>query len=694
MSKKIHDHRPEVHGSSYPLGSTVYDEGVNFSIFCKNGSSVTLLFFDHVDAVEPSRVVELDSATNRSYHYWHTFVQGAKAGQLYGYRINGPFDPVNGHRYDPDKILLDPYSKAVAIPAAFDRGAFSPPGKPTIPSMKSVVVDLASYDWEGDTPIRRPFSRTVIYEMHVGGFTKDESSQVAAPDAGTYRGLIQKIPYLVELGITAVELLPVFQFDERDAPTGLSNYWGYSPISFFAPHQGYSSSPDPIKVFDQFRDMVKALHAAGIEVILDVVYNHTSEGGNGGPTYSLKGIDNAVYYLLGGDGSYLNFSGCGNTLNANQSVVRRMIIDSLHFWVEEMHVDGFRFDLASILSRDETGQSIANPPVLWDIESDPIMSGIKLIAEAWDAAGLYQVGSFVGDSWKEWNGKFRDDVRRFLRGDNETLSNMVTRFVGSPDIFGGSAREPEKSINFVTCHDGFTLKDLVSYNVKHNELNGEDNRDGANENWSWNCGVEGHSDDPGIQRLRNQQIKNFHTLTMLSIGAPMISMGDEVCRTQSGNNNSYCQDNKLSWFDWNLKQAHEDVFRFVQLLIDGRLRRDTSHFRFSLTLNQLLSSAKIVWHGVKIGQPDWSASSHSIAFTIRSLREKMEYHFMINAFSESLRFQLPIPISGKLWERWIDTSLDSPDDICHWHHAYPIKENEYDVNAYSIVVLINFLDNE
>ena len=688
MSKKEPHHTPEVYGSSYPLGPTIYCEGVNFSIFCKNGSSVSLLFFNGIDDVEPSRVIELNSVNNRSYHYWHIFVQGVKNGQLYGYRINGPFDPAKGHRYDPDKILLDPYSNAVAIPASYDRDAFSRPGKAALPSMKSVVVDLSSYDWEGDIPVRRPFSQTVIYEMHVGGFTKDESSQVSAPLRGTYLGLIQKIPYLVKLGITAVELLPVFQFDRQEAPKGQVNYWGYNPVSFFSLHQGYSSSPDPIKVFDEFRDMVKALHTAGIEVILDVVYNHTAEGAEG-PTFCFRGIDNAVYYLLDGNGNgYLNFSGCGNTLNGNQSVVRRMIIDSLHFWVKEMHVDGFRFDLASILSRDETGHPIANPPVLWDIESDPFLSGIKLIAEAWDAAGLYQVGSFIGDSWKEWNGIFRDEVRRFLRGDEGALSKMVTRFVGSPDVFGESAREPEQSINFVTCHDGFTLNDLVSYSSKHNEQNGEHNRDGTNENYSWNCGVEGNSNDPLIRQLRKRQIKNFHALNLLSIGAPMILMGDEVCRTQYGNNNAYCQDNKLSWFNWNLEQEHAAIFRFVQLLIDGRLRRDTAHFHFNLSLSQLLSKAKIAWHGVRLDQPDWSPFSHSIAFTIRSLEEKMEYHFIINAFRESLRFQLPAAYTGKPWKRWIDTFLESPDDICGWHHARAIEEKEYNVNAYSIVVFI------
>jgi glycogen operon protein len=422
-----------------------------------------------------------------------------------------------------------------------------------------------------------------------------------------------------------------------------------------------------------------------------VVYNHTAEVGSEGPTYCFRGIDNPVYYLLDNGNGYYNFSGCGNTLNANQSIVRRMIIDSLHFWVQEMHVDGFRFDLASILSRDETGQPIANPPVLWDIESDPVLAGIKLIAEAWDAAGLYQVGSFIGDSWKEWNGIFRDDVRRFLRGDEGALSNMATRFVGSPDVFGDSAREPEQSINFVTCHDGFTLNDLVSYNGKHNEQNGENNRDGSNDNNSWNCGMEGDSDDPSILQLRKKQIRNFHTLNLLSIGAPMIGMGDEVCRTQSGNNNAYCQDNKLSWFNWDLTREQAAMFRFVQLLIHGRLRRDTAHHQFNLSLNELLSKAKIVWHGVKVNQPDWAHYSHSIAFSIRSLQEKMEYHFIINAYREPLRFQLPVTTSGKPWQRWIDTSRESPDDISFWRQAPSVEEKEYDVDAHSIVVLISFM---
>ena len=435
--------------------------------------------------------------------------------------------------------------------------------------MKSVVTDPQAYDWEGDLPLKRPWSRTIIYEMHVRGFTAHPSSGLADSKRGTYAGLVQKIPYLQQLGITAVELLPVFQFDPQDAPQGRTNYWGYSPVSFFAPHQAYSSRQEPLGAVDEFRDMVKALHRAGIEVILDVVFNHTAEDGHDGPTQCFRGLDNATYYLLEEDRSqYPNFTGTGNTLNANHPVVRRMIVDSLRYWVEEMHVDGFRFDLASILARDSSGAVMPNPPVLWDIESDPALAGTKMIAEAWDAAGLYQVGNFVGDSWKEWNDRFRDDIRDFFRGVNDSVGRAADRLLGSPSIYGRKERELEESINFVACHDGFTLNDVVSYDHKHNEENGEDNRDGSAENRSWNCGLEGPTDDPVIERLRNRQVKNFLTALMLSGGVPMFVMGDEVRRSQRGNNNPYCQDNETSWFDWNLLCKHADVLRFVRLLIE------------------------------------------------------------------------------------------------------------------------------
>jgi isoamylase len=490
--------------------------------------------------------------------------------------------------------------------------------------------------------------------------------------------------------VTAVELMPVFQFDAQDSPPGLVNYWGYAPVSFFVPHQAYSSRQDPLGPLGEFRDMVKALHRAGIEVILDVVFNHTAEGDHDGPTLSLRGLDNSTYYIFDKDRAcYADYSGTGNTLNANHPIVRRMIVDSLRYWVEEMHVDGFRFDLAAILGRDESGQVLPNPPVLWDIESDPVLAGTKLIAEAWDAAGLYQVGSFIGDSWKEWNGRFRDDVRSFFRGENGSVGRFADRLLGSPAIYAHKEREVEQSINYVTCHDGFTLNDLVSYNQKHNEANGEDNRDGANDNRSWNCGVEGPTEDAAVEKLRNRQLKNFFAVTMISAGMPMILMGDEARRTQGGNNNAYCQDNETSWFDWTLLAKHADVHRFVAQLSARRILRDPDHEGQRVCLNHLVRDLNLSWHGVKLNQPDWSESSHSIALTFEIRREKIVVHVIFNAYWEALDFELPRvhKTSEKPWRRWIDTALDSPRDIVPWETAESVPGYSYRAEARSVIVL-------
>ncbi|HEY5512188.1 MAG TPA: alpha-amylase family glycosyl hydrolase, partial [Geomonas sp.] len=494
---------------------------------------------------------------------------------------------------------------------------------------------------------------------------------------------------LQDLGVTAVELLPIFQFDPHDAPFGLRNYWGYSPISFFAPHAAYSSRKDPLGPLNEFRDMVKALHRAGIEVILDVVFNHTSEGDPKGPTFCYRGFANDVYYSLDQDGTYIDHSGCGNTINANHHVVRRLIIDSIHYWVKEMHVDGFRFDLASILSRDGQGRPLKNPPIIWDIESDPALAGIKLIAEAWDAGGLYQVGSFIGDSWKEWNGEFRDDVRSFLKGDNGAISRFSARVLASPDIYGHQEREPEQSINFVTCHDGFTLNDLVSYDYKHNEANGELNRDGSEINVSWNCGVEGPTDDRAVEALRNRQVKNFLAVTLLALGTPMLLMGDEARRTQRGNNNAYCQDNEIGWFNWELLERHADIHRFTRLLIAARLMHGDTAVE-ELTLNQLLGQARLEWHGVRLGTPDWSNESHSIALTAWSVTQRVVFHYMVNAYWKPLVFSLPPPekLPGGVWHRWIDTSQASPEDIVPWHAMPNITGKKYRLPGRSLVVLI------
>jgi isoamylase len=683
-------------GRSFPLGATVYPDGVNFSVFSRDAAAIELLLFDRVDDPKPSRIIPLDPRKNRTYHYRHLFVPSLKPGQIYGYRASGPGDPQKSFRFDPEKVLLDPYGRALAVPENYSRLAGTQRGDNSAKAMKSVVVDTGTYDWEGDQPLHRPFAKTVIYEMHVRGFTRHPNSGVKKERRGTYAGLIEKIPYLKELGITAVELLPVFQFDPQDSSPGMINYWGYSPVSFFAPHQGYSSRKNPLEVLDEFRDMVKALHRAGIEVILDVVYNHTAEGDDRGPIFCFKGLQNDIYYLLEKEGAtYANYTGCGNTLNANQSIARRLIVDSLRYWVREMHVDGFRFDLASILSRDETGHPSKNPPVLWDIESDPVLAGTKLIAEAWDAAGLYQVGSFIGDSWREWNGKFRDDVRGFLKGDNGTVSRMATRLLGSPDLYSWKEREPEQSINFVTCHDGFTLNDLVSYNHKHNEANGEENRDGSNDNLSWNCGAEGPTDDRDIERLRNRQVKNFHAINLLSVGAPMLLMGDEVRRTQRGNNNAYCQDNEINWFDWSLLDKHPDVCRFVKQLLFFRLRRDAAEEE-GLSLNELLRRGQVQWHGVKLNQPDWGDHSHSLACTVRSIKGRFLIHLMFNPYWEALEFELPpageSPASG--WHRWIDTALDSPDDIGEGARSPALTGAAYPVQPRSVVVLFAELLNK
>ncbi len=556
--------------------------------------------------------------------------------------------------------------------------------------MKSVLADPRAYDWEGDVPLNRPWARTIIYEMHVRGFTAHPSSGLSESKRGTYAGLIEKIPYLQQLGITAVELLPVFQFDPQDAPRGRTNYWGYSPVSFFAPHQPYSSRQDPLAALDEFRDMVKALHRAGIEVILDVVFNHTAEGGHDGPTQCFRGLDNPTYYLLCEDSSrYANFTGTGNTLNANHPVTRRMIVDSLRYWVTEMHVDGFRFDLASILARDSSGAVMANPPVLWDIESDPALAGTKMIAEAWDAAGLYQVGSFVGDSWKEWNDRFRDDTRDFFRGSHDSVRRMADRLLGSPSIYGKRGREAEESINFVACHDGFTLNDVTAYNYKHNEENGEDNRDGHEENRSWNCGLEGPTDNPEIEKLRNRQVKNFFTATMISVGVPMFVMGDEARRSQRGNNNAYCQDNDASWFDWTLVSKHADVQRFVKLLIERRVIRDVEHEFRRTSLTQVLRELRCAWHGVTLNQPDWSPSSRSFAISGESKNEALFAHIIFNAYWEPLDFELPVLGDGsRNWWRWIDTALDPPHEICEWNREVRIPDSTYRVGARSVVVLI------
>jgi glycogen operon protein len=550
-------------------------------------------------------------------------------------------------------------------------------------------MDPRQYDWEGDTPLQRSIADTVIYELHVGGFTRSPSSGVGPARRGTYAGLIDKIPYLHDLGVTTVELLPIQQFDEQTIPPPRKDYWGYNPIAFFAPHRGYSSRRDPLGPVDEFRDLVKALHRAGIEVILDVVFNHTAEGDQRGPMLSFRGLENRAYYLLEENQAYYsNYSGCGNTINGNHSIVRRLIMECLHYWVQVMHVDGFRFDLASVLARDENGQPLPNPPILWEIESDPILAGTKIIAEAWDAAGLYQVGTFIGDRWAEWNGQYRDDLRRFLRGDEGQVKRLAARLLGSPDLFSHPQREPHRSINFVTCHDGFTLNDLVSYNHKHNEANGEDNRDGTDANYSWNCGACGPTDDAAVEALRTRQIKNFLTVLFLSQGTPMFVMGDEGRRTQHGNNNAYCQDNDVSWFDWLRLRRNADLLRFVQGLI-------RFHRRFALfqsdrfwTATEEIDGPQIRWHGIRCYQPDWGTNSHSLAFEVDYPACGEHLYVILNAYWEPLSFELPPLAVGECWYRVVDTALPSPEDLADAGAEPAHRQGCYRSEARSTVVLL------
>jgi glycogen operon protein len=655
-------------GVSAPLGATVRPDGVNFSIFSRNATRLELLLFDDGQAPEPAQIVDLDPAVHRTHDYWHVFVPGLRAGQVYAYRAHGPFVPERGWRFDHQKVLIDPYGLAVTVPASYNRDAAREPGGNAASAMKSVVADPNCYDWEGDRPLRRPLAESVMYELHVRGFTRHESSGVHWTRRGTYAGLIDKIPYLQALGITAVQLLPVFQFDPCDAAAGRVNYWGYQPVSFFAPHDAYSSQRTPLGVLDEFRDMVKALHRAGLEVILDVIFNHTTEGGPDGPTLCFRGLGNDIYYGLGTDGwSGADAARGGNTLNVHHPIVRRLIQDSLRYWVTDMHVDGFRVDVASLPSRDEADRRLPTPRGLREIESDPALAGTKLISG--------------------WNGRFRDDVRKFVRGDDHSVAALATCLLGSPAPCSHE-RETEP-INFVTCHDGFTLNDLVSYNHKHNEDNGEGNGDGAADNLSWNCGVEGPSDDPAVETLRNRQAKNLLALELLAVGTPMLLMGDEVRRTQRGNNNPYCQDNEISWFDWTGRARHWDVFRFVSTLNAIRLRRDLGAGGRPLSLHQLLRGARVSWHGIELERPDWSARSRALAFTLRSRHARVLFHAMFNTGCQPLEFQLPPlrPRSEFAWRRCLDTALAPPDDIQPWTEAPAVGDQRYLVQPRSVVLL-------
>jgi isoamylase len=673
-------------GLSYPVGAAVTAGGINFCVYSRNATGITLALFDHADDTAPAQSIRLDPEANRTYHYWHVFVAGLRAGQLYGYYADGPDLPDQGLVFDRLKLLIDPYALSVALPTRYSRADAARPGDNTATAAKSVAVDLNAYDWEGDQTLKRDFDDSIIYEMHVRGFTAHPNSGVTAAKRGTYAGLIDKIPYLKDLGVTTVELMPVQQFDAQDAADGLTNYWGYQPVALFAPHSPYSSRRDPLGPVEEFRDLVKALHRAGIEVILDVVFNHTAEGGPGGPIMSLRGLDNLTYYLVDPTAldRYDDYTGTGNTVNANETIVRRLIMDCLRHWVHHLHVDGFRFDLAAVLSRGEDGVPLTDPPILWDIETDPVLAGTKIIAEAWDATGLYQVTTFVGDRWAVWNGSYRDNVRRFIKGDSGQVRAFADSLMGSALLFRHPDRDPTRSINFVTAHDGFTLNDLVSYDTKHNLANGEDNRDGDGSNDSWNCGVEGPTDDPTVDELRVHQIKNFLIALFVSQGRPMMLMGDEVRRTQHGNNNAYCHDNQTSWYDWDLATREAGLLRFVRESLNVR----KSSFLFT---DQHFwgepGSAIVTWHGVDLGRPDFSDDSHTLALELSHPGGAEHLHIIFNAYWEALDFTLPDLPAGQRWHRLIDTALASPEDLSDPPRPLTQGQNQYTVSPRSTVIL-------
>ena len=684
-------------GRTHPLGATPKEEGVNFAIFSEHATSVELLLFENPTDPEPIQVIHLDPKTNKTFHFWHVLVKGLKPGAGYAYRVDGPQDLHGaGHRFNKNKVLLDPYAKCNSnvlwnrIDAVGDEDNLTT-------SMRSIVMDLADYDWENDKPIRRPMDETIVYEMHVRGFTKSPSSNCKYP--GTYSGVIEKIPYLKELGITAVELLPVFDFDEKEVlrevdGKELTNYWGYDPHSFFAPEASYCYNPAEKSPITEFRDLVKALHKAGIEVILDVVLNHTSEGNHKGPTINFRGIGNSIYYhLVPFDKQYyMDYSGCGNTFNCNHPIADKLILECLEFWVEEMHVDGFRFDEGSILSRGLDGKPMDNQSVIWHMETSDVLAETKLIAEVWDAGGLYQVGSYSGYRSAEWNGIFRDNIRNFVKGKPGIVGAVASRVAGSADLYETTDRLPVNSINFITCHDGFTLNDLVSYNHKHNEANGENNQDGIDNNISWNCGVEGETNDPEVEGLRKRQIKNFATILLLSQGVPMILSGDEVRRTRKGNNNGYCQDNELNWFDWNLVEKNADILRFFQQAI--ALRK--CHCHPSLGRRRFFKGevnerglADISWHGCKLYSPGWDdPNGRTLAYTIGGFKGAADIHVMFNMYWNNLEFEIPA-IESRKWYRVVDTALPSPEDILESGQEQLIEDKTYLVEGRSIVVLIS-----
>ncbi|MEW4561215.1 glycogen debranching protein GlgX [Bremerella sp. JC770] len=663
----VHPH-PELQFSHVlPYGAILHERGVRFVVFSRSATAMRLLLYKDVDDREPSEIIDFDRETDRWGDIWSIFIPGLSEGQLYHFQAEGPYNPDEGMLFDGRARLIDPYAKALAGTfQSADDGIIRPP--------KCVVVD-ESFNWEGDRHLKRDLSESIIYEMHVKGFTAHESSDVEHP--GTYRGVIEKIPYLKSLGVTAVELMPIHEFPIMDMVTGKTptrgNYWGYDSMAFFAPHRGYAASKKPGGQVREFKEMVKALHQAGIEVILDVVYNHTCEGNEKGPILSFKGLENQVYYMLANGGrEYKNYSGCGNTVNGNHPIVREMIFNSLRHWVHNYHVDGFRFDLASILSRDRNGNLVANPPLVEAIAEDPMLADTKIIAEAWDAAGAYQVGSFANLRWAEWNGRYRDDIRSFWKGEPHKLGALATRLAGSSDLYQAGGRQPYHSINFITSHDGFPMNDLVSYNHKHNEANGEGNRDGDNHNLSYNYGVEGPTKRTSIEKIRRQQIKNMFCTLLMSQGVPMILMGDEVRRSQHGNNNAYCQDNEISWLDWSLVKKNDEMRRFVRALV--AFRRDQPTVRQKHFLGGYPTGRRglydVNWYNNLGTAVDWDSGDSMLTCLFASPAKDNDPEnigrdvlLMMNGSHSPQQFILPPVAKGTSWRMFVDTAATSPSDV-------------------------------
>jgi glycogen operon protein len=645
-------------GHRFPMGASVANGGVNFCVLSPRATRMWLRLYRGATDEQPLAEIELAPERHRSFAFWHVFVGGAQPGWFYTWRADGPQDPEAGLRFDPSRELLDPWARLVSD--AGWRRAAAALGELT--AIRAQIAGPDSYDWEGDRPIGRPLGESVIYELHVRGYTRHASCAGKYP--GTYRGLADRIPHLKALGITHVELLPVFAFDREELPPaatayGLTNFWGYSPYAPFALHPHYAATAD---VRTEFRDLVKALHRAGIGVILDVVLNHTAEGGDEGVTIGLRGLANEVFYLLDPNdrSKYSNFTGVGNTINSNHPLVAWYIRECLVYWAREMHVDGFRLDLASIHARGEDGEPLTHPPALWNIELAPELEDVHLIAEPWDAVGLYQLGSFPGFRWAEWNGRYRDSVRRYLRGDGGMIGEVATRIAGSSDQFALAGKTPQNGINFVTCHDGFTLYDLVSYDRKHNEANAEHNRDGRDDNYSWNSGFEGPTDDAGVLRLREQRARNHLALLLLSQGVPMLLGGDEVLRSQLGNNNAYCQDNPLSWVDWSFSPAARGMLRFTRELIALRMRHP------SLRRTRFIDpeSHDIRWYGENGEPPDWNDhEARVLCFTVTGLTPDEPALHVLTNMSKAPKL-LPLPRVAPLqWRRIEDTALPQPGDV-------------------------------